>query len=362
MLVMLDASTIISAGFGNSALFRFFLSSSEIVGHSVYIPESVIEEVVAKFERTLGCNTQEIKATLRQLRQHLQKPVPSSIDDLDQGQEVNSFRSRLHTQLCNAHCIIAPYPEVSHKELVAQAVTRRRPFDSQGSGYRDALIWHSIIDLLNKYNRKIVFVTDDKDFRDRNRKLHPQLRKDLTDRGHDKSDVILVTSLWGFLDRYIRPSLTNVFESYPAEVLNHLDVDLMDTITIKANETFSGKTMYAEDLHLWWQYEDLHFNSVLDSSNLEITDVREVTKSRYLLRGHVSLECELEGYVHKSDTYIVEDLDVYEFDWNKHYSWVGTTQPVRCEIELSVDSFASVRVSVEVLSMSLEGYEDLPNW
>ena len=39
---------------------------------------------------------------------------------------------------------ILPYPTVEHREVVARALARRRPFDKRGhDGYRDTLIWET---------------------------------------------------------------------------------------------------------------------------------------------------------------------------------------------------------------------------
>ena len=183
MLVVLDANTIVAAGFGQSALFRFFLSSSEIVGHSVCIPESVIEEVVAKYERELGTNVNKAKNALGNLGRHIQRSMLEPIYDLDQSQEVISYRDKLFKQLNDAHCKIVTYPDVSLKELVKKAVSRHRPFDDHGSGFRDALIWHSILELTNAPNDDIALISNDKAFRDARDKLHPNLRMDLVHHG-----------------------------------------------------------------------------------------------------------------------------------------------------------------------------------
>ncbi len=353
MLIVLDATTIISAGFGNSALFRFLLLSSEIAGHSIYIPESVIEEVIAKFERELRSKAEKTTTTLRDLGRHIQKFMLTPIYDIDQSQEVNAYSERLHKQLSDAHCTIVPYPDVSHTELLKRAVSRHRPFDDRGSGYRDALIWHSILELTTASNDKIVFVSGDKDFRGANGELHANLVMELIQRGQRMDDVTLVDSLGSLLDQHIRPSLHNVIDPYPAEVLDFLDRNLMETITTTSNETLSGNVVPAGTLDSS-PHEDFYVSEVLSSSNLDITDVHEVSEDSYLLRGHVLLDCVFDGYIPKSDTYVYEDLVVLEFDWNKHFSWVETVQPIRCEVEMVVNSPASEKASVDILSVSLE--------
>lgn len=49
MHIVVVANAIVKEGFGYSALSRFFLSSSRLVGYSICIPDLVIKEVTATF-------------------------------------------------------------------------------------------------------------------------------------------------------------------------------------------------------------------------------------------------------------------------------------------------------------------------
>jgi hypothetical protein len=62
---------------------------------------------------------------------------------------------------------VLPYPAVPHRQVVARALARRRPFDPRGrGGYRDTLIWESVLELARQGGvAHVVLVTrNHKDF------------------------------------------------------------------------------------------------------------------------------------------------------------------------------------------------------
>ncbi|MGZ0712597.1 PIN domain-containing protein (plasmid) [Coraliomargarita sp. W4R53] len=45
---------------------------------------------------------------------------------------------------------VTPYPRVEHESVARRAVQRGAPFNAEGNGYRDALHWHSFLELLEE--------------------------------------------------------------------------------------------------------------------------------------------------------------------------------------------------------------------
>lgn len=202
MHIVPDANIIITEGFGNSLQFQTLLSTLEVSGHNIYVPKLVIEEVVAEFERVF----EEGVRGLRILSRRLRIDLPASVETLDKGTESTQFRSRLETQFDVPNCAILDYPSISHEELVIRAATRTKPFDERGSGYRDALIWETVLNLATEVNSEVAFISDDNDFRNRSGELHSELVRQLDRRGLPRDRVILVRSLKNFMDTYMRPT------------------------------------------------------------------------------------------------------------------------------------------------------------
>lgn len=51
----------------------------------------------------------------------------------------------LRGRLARRKAQVLPLPEVSHDELIGRDLAIRKPFDKDGKGYRDALIWHTFV-------------------------------------------------------------------------------------------------------------------------------------------------------------------------------------------------------------------------
>jgi hypothetical protein len=72
------------------------------------------------------------------------------------------YRDDLEEILREANGEILPIPTVPHRRLIERAVARRRPFDANGDGYRDALVWESVLELLNLSTDPVALISNDK--------------------------------------------------------------------------------------------------------------------------------------------------------------------------------------------------------
>ena len=160
---VLDANTVISEGFGASAHLRALLSASSAVGYKVYLPKPVLEEIAAKYARDLASNARKVGDNLGALSRLLGRDLRSPLDEFDLTAETASFKERLLGQLRASGSEILDYPGTSHEDLVSRATSRRRPFDDKGSGYRDALVWETVLKLATQVEGSIVLVSKDKD-------------------------------------------------------------------------------------------------------------------------------------------------------------------------------------------------------
>ena len=212
MHVVLDANIVISEGFGDSAHFRVLLSTASAIGHGIFIPALAIEEVVANFEKMLDGKAREVEKGLDTLSRHLDKPLASPLTDLDLGEEASLLRQRM---VSASNYQVLDYPAITHEELVGRAVKRRKPFDERGSGYRDTLIWESVVQLADKVSDQVALVTSDKDFCDKEGNLHPDLTDELAGRGQCGEKIVLFRSLSEFINTNVRPVLKEVLKDSP---------------------------------------------------------------------------------------------------------------------------------------------------
>lgn len=97
--------------------------------------------------------------------------------------KVSNYAGSLLSALQDAGVEILPAPEVPHIEVVSRSVSRRRPCNQNGDGYRDTLLWLTVLKLAqDQPDEEIVFISNDNDFRDENKTgFHPDLLDDLSE-------------------------------------------------------------------------------------------------------------------------------------------------------------------------------------
>ena len=350
MHVVLDANTIISEGFGQSACFQFLLTSSSVVGHTICIPALAVDEVVAEFKRSLEHDIQQVGRDIGRVSRRIGRALYSPIADLDLEEEVSQFRAKLESQFRDSKCTILDYPDTSHKELVKRAVERRKPFDQNGSGYRDALIWESVLSLAASTHDAVMLVSSDNDFRDKEGNMHPELAKEVISRVEGEVEIRLIGSLSEFIDIGVRPNLKIVLHDKPSQTLALLGLNPEEAIALSFLEAYVDREWEPGQLGLSSEHETLNLSSVGDVYDLEVLEVREIAGGHLLLRGKATLECDFDVFVHKSDAFVMDDLTIIDFDWNNHYVLAEVNLPLRCELDLVIDTSGSEQHDVKVLS------------
>lgn len=100
-------------------------------------------------------------------------------------EQVERYESSLDSRLSSIPVELLPIPEVEHIALVSRAVNRVPPCDDNGDGYRDTLIWLSVLKVATERpDEKIILVTADKDFVDATgTALQAALLEELQDNG-----------------------------------------------------------------------------------------------------------------------------------------------------------------------------------
>lgn len=75
---------------------------------------------------------------------------------------------------------IPDYADISHADIVTRDLKRRRPFQQNGKGYRDTLLWETIVRHYIAANALTLFVTQNvRDFCDTDDSLHKELLRDV---------------------------------------------------------------------------------------------------------------------------------------------------------------------------------------
>lgn len=140
MRVVIDSNLLIADYHQSSPSFQLLSRAAERCGVVLQIPEIVVDEVVNK-HREECAKAWDKKAALDREAKRLFGPASGCSFT---GEIRETFPDRLSTRLQEAGVRILPYPKTEHKKLARHAMQKRKPFQGENKGYRDALIWETV--------------------------------------------------------------------------------------------------------------------------------------------------------------------------------------------------------------------------
>lgn len=285
------------------------------------------------------------------------------------SQQIKSFQSdyeswfRSHLSDCRVR--VWPHPDISHGRLVDWIMEYRLPIGGDGKGYRDALIWATVLEVAERasVDQTVYFVTantkdfcrgDDlestlkkdiehlpnkpcvywsKDFEDLHHRISEYLRiargKQST-RGRHPTELDLVTeAVLGSSDRLLGWDLSQeVWGTAPRLEVGILP-DEFQPSTIEALE-------FDRDSLVWNPHEEFEGGTVVGMATV---------------RGDV----EIDGFMCESDWYIAEDQDIdiriIDRAWNEHMFHVAVSLTLELEFRVNVNPEIGSVDEVELVSV-----------
>lgn len=206
MRIVLDTTALRKDFSLNSPDIRLLREYLHKTGSNLYIPAIVLDEVKNSHREALEKTKLDLLANMRQLLAWSNIILP----DIDVEAETSKYASALKERLQkDFRSRFLPYPEINHEVLVSRDLSRRKPFNESGKGYRDALIWHSIVDLFNTQPEEMAFVTGNiKDFWNSDKTgLHPDLVTDLNQDAGSSPRLRLFQGIEAFNSAITKPKL-----------------------------------------------------------------------------------------------------------------------------------------------------------
>lgn len=213
MLVVLDANVFCADFQMTGNAFRVFLSGFRRAGLKPCVPESVIDEVLNKYKENCDDLARRAAKLSHDAGRLAGRDSIEVFPDREYTDGLHSeYSSKLHKALLINDFVQLPYPSISHKDLAQRAVTKRRPFRESDSGYRDSLLWLSVIERLTTDREPIAFVTNNtRDFGSEG-KLHEHLIEDLSKADLSSNVLGLFSTLSELNDALILPTLKRLDE------------------------------------------------------------------------------------------------------------------------------------------------------
>lgn len=208
--VFLDTNIFYNDWFLNSANLRYLFHYISNEDCTLLISNIVSQEIENIHQRELSSLRDELIRQWKKLKKLNDQVLDLKTETLD---IVYDFK-KLLSEKCES-VIFIPYADVPHDLLVQKALHIQKPFLEGEKGYRDALIWISLLKFLssNGIKENVAFITNNKtDFLSTSEKglcLHPHLEHDVRLLGVE-AELIAYDSLFRFVDAHIDKSAHSV--------------------------------------------------------------------------------------------------------------------------------------------------------
>lgn len=206
MFVLLDSNVYCGDWFLKGAPFRYLCHFLNNEGHTLLVPRVVLDEVAnvraRKFSEEAAAAGKAI-AALHLLNGNDAKAA-SALPAAREYDLLVILRESIED------ISVLEYNTLPHDEIFRRALKAQRPFREGEKGYRDTLIWLSLLAFLRQQTRseEVAFVTTNKnDFfsQAEETEFHPDLRGDLAG-----ANVVPFKSLAAFVDRHVDKNLHGI--------------------------------------------------------------------------------------------------------------------------------------------------------
>lgn len=361
MKVVLDTNVLVADFFMTRNAFKV-LRSSPRHRIKIMLPSVVIEETVTKYGETVQKHLSEIDSALKRLDGLRATEGVDRPNVLLEGVS-QSFREFLMDQVKRMRVDVLETPTITHDEIVRRLLERRRPFNQQGEGYRDTLIWEAVLGCLH-HNSKVAFVSNNwRDFASSKdgTQLAEDLLNDVEERGYLKNSILLYPTLDAFVSAQIEPAISALGEikklygrggstklheelvrqlhtllpkGQEAEVSEYGDA-VMEHVTIQKIDTAK--------LHDWMSVQDVW---PLDEG-----------ANKFAVTIYVGIEATLNALIFVQASHRLDEEPSFKMldpEWNPAYTLVEITRPLGVFIEGTFDFNQRTLSDVELAEARVE--------
>jgi len=205
MFIILDTNVFVSDFNLTGTLFQtLFEGLSYIPDKRIAIPELVFDETIQKYKEALEGKKGKLNNAINDYNE-LIKFGQGGINPLEFNQyQVSEYKDFLRKSLEDNEAIFLPYPEQSHFDVARRAMEKIPPFHRKKEGYRDYLIWLTVLNAF-ELDKQVTFITSNKYDFGENSTLLPEFMDDIIARKIDPSNLKFFSSPRTFIEIHIKP-------------------------------------------------------------------------------------------------------------------------------------------------------------
>jgi rRNA-processing protein FCF1 len=316
--VLLDTNILV-ANFRPGNAFKLLLEGARMGHLQLLVPELVVQEAANKLRERVRDQARVLERAVSELGSlGVVVRRPGSTDE-----DVAALRydTELRRNLKQAGAEILPLPAVSHQQMLKRALSRRRPFKKDDAGYRDALLWETILERRLQGGVQLYFCTQNTaDFAEAQAGT-PVLAADLTDEaeraGFASGQVSLRTDLRRLVAELVdveavtADEVERALERLEGEVREAIEGqlyeyefsrgDLRDSSIDASDRVFLGVSTFELDVDRA-EVIDVHIVNPVNLTHASVEESSglspdEILVTLYLeMDADLDLEIELEGY------------------------------------------------------------------
>ena len=338
MKIFLDTSILIKEGYLRSETARTFLKAAKILDIGVCLPEVTYDELLGRVKIEINKQSDAAEKAIKKLINLTDKNFASP----DPKEFFSNYENWLDELLDQNKVEILNYPDISPKEIVEASYIGKKPFKPRGEGYKDYLIWHTLLELTNKESREeFVFLTKNThDFCDE-KSTSPTLHPDLVKQLGKNIRVQVIKDLRLLLNEIIAQKLGGA---------NPQDIPASISATTKkiVEELLTGYSAYG--------FEGLPIGndvtiSYVDNVMLGQLVFKSFGNDEILVKFEGKVTAEFSGFIDKSEYYLhyeIPDVNICDSNWNDRVMLTSSVAELDFEGELILEKKSKKITSREV--------------
>lgn len=240
MDIILDTNIIRSDLFFKSSDFIILKDYLSKTNSKFVLLKIVDDEINALYRRLLNESLIKYKKSLQQINKYLNESEIKE-DKLDIEKLATEYNYFYKNQLGIDHESIVSYNNNILPEIIDRCINNRKPFKTQDKGFRDAVIWLTILDYLkNSVQNQLIFISNNSsDFGQSNHKnkLHEELVFDCHKMG---KEVQYFETIKGFIEMHSE-SITKIDEDWIKGRVDEKDLvmHISDHVNLNNNRIYT---------------------------------------------------------------------------------------------------------------------------
>jgi hypothetical protein len=363
--IVLDANTLISDYWlrkPSALLLEAFLRRTK---GKLMIPRVVIEEVRNKHSQHIVEATEIFRVAVKKTSE-AHKKLAGLLDvetevNLDEPQSDKSYSAFLDDKLKTLQATVDDYADVKHESVVKRAITKKRPFRSDDKGYRDTLVWESVLKVCDP-GVSIAFISNDAEAFWKDDELHPDLKEDLNAKGVPSDQFRIFKSLSAFTDECVLPLLTQE-RDYLTLIKSHKfeDLDIAEEIALNDDAISEALNNRPKMMRDDAEYSEPTVTGVYQAKDIKVTEASEASDEILVVSLEFTVEVNYSFFLNHADAISLdEDEHVVDWEWNEHTARVETTRPflVNALIAFNLEDRDVESFEVEDVKRGWRGWQD----